>query len=170
MTEAARAGRWQRLRRRLEASGSAEDGQIMLLSIVYGLVALTLVLVVVSVSSVYLERKRLLALADAVAADAADTVDEDSYFGGERPQEVAIPLTDDSVQQAAADYLEAAPRAVVDFDELAIASPTGTPDGTTAQVSLAAVVRPPVVTWVLRPWQDGFVVTVTTSAEAVAAD
>lgn len=162
--------RWMRRRWRAVVRRDADDGQIMLLSLVYGLVALTLVLVVVSVSSVYLERKRLLALADAVAADAADAVDEDSYFGGERPEDAAIPLTDDSVQQAAVDYLEAAPRAVVDFDDLVVASPTGTPDGTTAQISLAAVVRPPVVTWVLRPWQDGFVVTVTTSAQAEAAD
>ncbi len=155
--------RWRALRER------RDDGQIMLLSIFYGLVALTLVLVVISVSAIYLERKRLLALADAVAADAADSISEDDYFGDERPDAPALPLSDASVRDAVEDYLSAAPRGVVDFDDLAIAQPTGTPDGTTAQVSLSAVVRPPVVTWVLSPFRDGFVVTVTSSAEAEAA-
>lgn len=143
-----------------------DDGQIMILSIFYGLLALALVLVVVSVSAIYLERKRLLALADAVAADAADALDEGAYFGAERPEGAALPLTDASVRLAVEDYLSAAPQGVVDFESLAIAQPTGTPDGTTAQVSLSAVVRPPVVTWAIAPWQDGFVVTVTSSAAA----
>lgn len=147
-----------------------DDGQIMLLSIFYGLLALALVLVVVSVSAIYLERKRLLSLADAVAADAADAIDEDTYFTTDRTETPSLPLTDASVQQEAARYLDAAPSGVVDFEGLAIVAPTGSPDGTTAQVSLSAVVRPPLVTWVLAPWQDGFVVTVTTSAEAEAAD
>jgi uncharacterized membrane protein len=165
MTERVPGGRWRRLRER----SREDDGQIMLLSIVYGLVALALVLVVVSVSAIYLEHKRLLALADAVAADAADAVDEDAYFGSERGEAAALPLTDASVRQGVQDYLAAAPLGVVDFESLAIAEPTGTPDGTTAQVSLSAVVRPPLVTWVIAPWQDGFVVTVTSSAAAEAA-
>lgn len=152
--------------RRLSARAREDDGQIMLLSIAYGLVALALVLTVVSVSAIYLERKQLLALADAVAADAADAVDEESYFGSDRGETPALPLTDASVQHAAQDYLAAAPAGVVDFESLAIAQPTGTPDGTTAQVSLSAVVRPPLVTWAIAPWQDGFTVTVTSSAEA----
>lgn len=159
-------GRWRRLRDRARE----DDGQIMLLSIAYGLVALALVLVIVSVSAIYLERKQLLALADAVAADAADAIDEDIYFGQDRGDVPALPLTDTSVRSDAEDYLAAAPAGVVDFESLAIVEPTGTPDGTTAQVSLAAIVRPPVVTWVLAPWQDGFVVTVTASAEGETAD
>lgn len=158
--------RVRRLRRRLDARWREDDGQIMLLSIAYGLVALALVLTVVSVSAIYLERKQLLALADAVAADAADAVDEGQYFGSDRGDEPTLPLTDASVQQAAQDYLAAAPAGVVDFERLAIAEPTGTPDGTAAQVSLSALVRPPLVTWVISPWQDGFTVTVTSSAAA----
>lgn len=143
-----------------------EDGQIMILSIFYGLIALALVLVVVSVSAIYLENKRLLALADAVAADAADAVDEEGYFGSDRLDVPVLPLTDTSVRQAVQDYLAAAPRGVGDFEALAIGEPTGTTDGTTAQVTLSAVVRPPLITWAIAPWQDGFVVTVTSSAEA----
>lgn len=146
-----------------------DDGQIMLLSIFYGLIALALVLVVVSVSAIYLERKQLLALADAVAADAADSIDEDVYFSSDRPHDPALPLTDASVHQAVQDYLAAAPQGVVDFEALAVADPTGTPDGTTAEVSLQAIVRPPLVTWAISPWQDGFVITVTSRAEAEPA-
>ncbi|GAB2613860.1 hypothetical protein [Pseudactinotalea suaedae] len=153
--------RWRRLRE--------DDGQIMLLSIFYGLIALALVLVVVSVSAIYLERKSLLALADAVAADAADAIDEDSYFGADRPGDPALPLTDSSVRQEVVDYLAAAPLGVVDFEDLAISAPTGTPDGTTAEVTLSAVVRPPVVTWAISPWREGFVVSVTARAEAEPA-
>lgn len=154
----------------LRRRGGGDEGQIMLLSIVYGLVALTLVLVVVSVSAIYLERKRLLALADAAAADAADAVDDDSYFGAGRPISAALPLTDASVKADVADYLAAAPDAVVDFESLLVLEPTGTPDGVTAQVSLSSVVRPPVVTWVLQPWSDGFRVSVTARAEAEPAE
>jgi len=157
-------------RRRLPGRLRDDDGQIMLLSIAYGLVALALVLVVVSVSAIYLERKRLLALADAVAADAADAIAEDAYFGGDRPDGPALPLTDDSVRQEVQEYLAAAPQGVVDFEGLAVGELTGTPDGTTAQVTLSAVVRPPVVTWAIAPWRDGFVVTVTASAEAITVD
>lgn len=138
----------------------------MLLSIFYGLLALALVLVVVAVSAIYLERKRLLALADAVAADAADAVDDDIYFGPDRGEEPELPLTDASVHQQVQDYLAEAPAGVVDFESLTVGQPTGSPDGTTAQVTLAAVVRPPVVTWAISPWQDGFTVTVTASAQA----
>lgn len=154
----------------LRARLREDDGQIMLLSIFYGLLALALVLVVVSVSAIYLERKQLLALADAVAADAADAIDEGTYFHDGRPRDPSLPLTDASVHQAAEDYLAAAPLGVVDFESLAIADPTGTPNGTTAEVTLSAVVRPPLVTWVISPWRDGFVISVTASAEAEGAE
>lgn len=147
-----------------------DDGQIMLLSIFYGLITLALVLVVVSVSAIYIERKSLLALADAVAADAADAIDEGSYFGTGRPADPALPLTDEAVQQAVADYLAAAPVGVVDFEGLTVSPPTGTPNGTTAEVTLSAVVRPPVLTWAISPWRDGFVVSVTSRAEAETTD
>lgn len=159
MTDGAPLVRWR-------ARAREDDGQIMLLSIFYGLIALALVLVIVSVSAIYLERKQLLALADAVAADAADSIDEDAYFGSDRPADPALPLTDASVAQAVEHYLAEAPQGVVDFEGLAVADPTGTPDGTTAEVTLSAIVRPPLVSWAISPWQDGFVVSVTARAEA----
>ncbi|HLS15525.1 MAG TPA: hypothetical protein VK095_13530 [Beutenbergiaceae bacterium] len=150
--------RWRRLRDR------DEDGQIMLLSMVYGLVALALVMVIVSVSAVYLERKRLLSLADALAADAADAADLQVWYGA---GETDLVLTDASVRTSVDDYLGAAPAAVTGrFEDFAVTTPTGTPDGETAQVSLTAQVRPPLVPWMLTPWQDGFPIEVTAEGRA----
>lgn len=155
----AAGARWRRLRER------GEDGQIMLLSMVYGLVALALVMVIVSVSAVYLERKRLLSLADALAADAADAADLQVWYGTEAADRLV--LTDASVRDSVDDYLVAAPAAVTErFEDFAVTAPTGTPDGQTAQVSLTAQVRPPLVPWMLTPWQDGFHIEVTAEGRA----
>src|SRR5699024_3740615 len=74
-----------------------EDGQIMLLSIVYGLITLALVLVVASVSHLHIERKRLWSLADALAAGAADAADTGVWY--ETAGADGLVLTDASVSQ-----------------------------------------------------------------------
>lgn len=138
----------------------------MLLSIVYGLITLALVLVIISVSALYIERKRLLALADALAADAADAADVEVWY--ETAGADGLVLTDASVQGAVTDYLAVAPGALTDrFNEFAVAAPTGSPDGQIAEVTLSARVRPPLVPWVLTPWRDGFVIEVTAQGRAV---
>ncbi|WP_022919328.1 hypothetical protein [Ruania albidiflava] len=152
--------RWWRARWARATSGSEDEGQILLLSLVFGVLTLTLVLVVASVSAIYLERKELLALADALAADAADAVDAERYYTD--PGVDHLPLTDASVHAAVQEYLAAAPAAVTDeFEAFAVVPPTGTPDGSVAEVTLSARVRPPVLPWVLMPWADGFPVEVT---------
>lgn len=158
------------LRRRLAGDGGAEQGQIMLLSLVFGVLVLALVLVVTSASAVHIERKRLLALADGAAADAADAIDVAAYYAAPAgPPDAAtrIPLSDASVEAAVREYLQGAPPALVgEFDRLRVAEPTGTPDGTTAQVTLTATARPPLVPWVLLPWSDGVALRVTSTARA----
>ncbi|GAA4416971.1 hypothetical protein GCM10023169_12540 [Georgenia halophila] len=65
------------------------------------------------------------------------------------------------------DYLASVPGPVVgQFEELAVAEPTGTPDGTTAEVTLVARSRPPLVPWALVPWSDGITLRVTAGARA----
>ena len=131
------------MRRRLErASGVRTDdaGQILLLALLYGLIALLLVLVVVAASAVHLDRKRLLALADAAALDAADAVDEAAYFEATARAEGidAVPVTDATVRESVVAYLQRqdAPSRFIDLSVDTAA--TGTPDGQSAVVVLTA--------------------------------
>ena len=177
------SGPWRRCAKAFrERLGGKDDGQIMLLSMAFGAITLVLVLVVAAVSSIYLERKELLALADAMAADAADAVDEHAYYNdppaadgspaaapamSATPGEGVVPLSDASVEQAVREYLAAAPAQVAgEFEDFRVATPTGTPDGTTAVVTLRARARPPMVPWVLLPWAEGFSIEVTARAQA----
>lgn len=150
-----------------------DRGQITLLVIVYLLIAFSLVTVVVSASAVHLGRHRLLAVADAAALDSADALDRPSFYGaGEHPPgsqtgHPTVPLSDASVRDGVRAYLAGA-GAGQRFGELSVADPTGTPDGSTAEVTLTAVVRLPLVGAVLAPWSDGVRITVTARARAVS--
>jgi len=158
--------------RRRELHG--DDGQVMLLSIAYGVLALLLVTVVVSASSIHLDRKELLALADLTALAAADALDEDAYFGRTANPPPCAPgcpggadllvLSDASVRTAAEDYL-AATAATAGLERLTLVD-AGTPDGRTAQVRLRALARPSLLSWITAPWQDGVVLDVTAAARA----
>jgi uncharacterized membrane protein len=92
-----------------------DEGQILLLGIAYGLLALALVLVVASASAVHIERKQLIALADAAALDAADALDAELFYLGTDATttptdvsgtDVAVPLTREGVRTAVAAHLE----------------------------------------------------------------
>ncbi|NCT91580.1 hypothetical protein GXB85_11540 [Cellulomonas sp. APG4] len=134
----------------------------MILSLLYVVLALLLVTAVASATSIHLERKALLALADGAALAAATALDEEAYYartGGEEP----LMLTDASV--AAAVERHVAATAADDLEGLAITRAVAI-DGRTAEVTLAAVARPPLITWVTAPWSDGIRLEVTTRARA----
>ncbi len=135
-----------------------ERGRILVLTIGCAALAAALIAVSASASAVYLDRKELLALADATAAHAAATIDEDSYSSGQ------IAVTDSSVQRAASEFLASAPESLTNAPGLAIASPTGAVNGTDAQVTLVALSRPSFLPWVLAPWSDGIALQVTVTA------
>jgi hypothetical protein len=136
-----------------------EDGSILLLTILYGIVALVLVLVAVASTSLYLERKRLLTLADGAALAGAEAFELGTVVvdGGE----VRTTLTPAAVERAARDYLAAAPHAA--FDGLALTRAT-TIDGQSATVSLSASWRPPVLVLLLP---SGIDLSVTSAARSV---
>jgi hypothetical protein len=155
-----------RLRARLTRAGR-DAGQITLLSIAFGALALLLVTSVVSATSVHLERKRLFTLADDVSLGAADALDLDSFYrgrAGEPRTGAVVPLTDDDVRRAAAAQLAAHP--ATDGLEAVTLSRAVTPDGHTARVTLTAVARPVLLSWVTAPWSDGITLRVTSSARA----
>lgn len=143
---------------------SGDEGQILLLSIGYLLLALLLVTAVVSASSVHLERKRLLALADLTALAAATALDDDAYYRRTGADATLVPLSDASVRTAALDHLAGAPEAG-GLEALTLVA-AGTADGRTATVTLAARARPPLLGWVTAAWSDGIGLRVTASARA----
>lgn len=155
------------LRGRFDRAG-LEAGQIMLLSIVFGVLALLLMTSVVSATSVHLERKRLLILADNLALEAADALDLDAFYRGQAdaPRSGAVvPLTDAGVRQAVEAHLTEHPGVAAGLDTLLVIEAV-TPDGRTARVTLTAVARPVLVSWVTAPWSDGIALRATSSARA----
>lgn len=134
----------------------------MILSLLYVVLALLLVTAVASATSVHLERKALLALADGAALAGATALDEEAYYtreGGTEP----LTLTDASVAAAVEQHVAAsAPR---DLEGLAIARAVAV-DARTTEVTLVAVARPPLITWVTAAWSDGIPLEVTSRARA----
>jgi hypothetical protein len=141
---------------------AGDSGQVMLLIFAYSAISLLLVTVVIGASAVHLERKRLLALADAAALDAADALDTGGLYGqGAHPD--GVPLTDDSVRASVAAYVETA-GAAAEFEDFAVAPGTGTQDGRTAEVTLVARARLPIVSSVLGDYADGIQLVATSRA------
>jgi hypothetical protein len=128
-----------------EETPSREEGQIAVLSIGFILLALLTATVVMAVSAVYIEHKKLLSLADGAALAASDTFMAGDVEGGAAP---AVSLVDERVFEAVQAYL-AASGAYEVHDQLRIEPGTGSGPGGTALVTLSAVAHPPVVSFVL---------------------
>ena len=125
---------------------AGEDGQIVVLIIGFVLLGLLLATVVMAASSVYLEHKKLLSLADGASVAAAD-----SFTLGELGSAAGTPtavLDGGRVRSAAVDYLQRN-GAFNRFSGLAVAPGTGSPDGATAVVTLSVAVHPPVVNFLV---------------------
>jgi hypothetical protein len=155
-------------RRRLAAlSGTGRDeGQVLLLTLCYAVIALLLITVVASASTVHLERKRLLALTDQAALAAADTMGEDAYYGRDPsagPDRALVVLTSPSVRTAVEEHLERSPGAARMTALTVVGTST---DGRTAEVTLGAVARPPLISWVTAAWSDGIALRATSRARA----
>jgi hypothetical protein len=140
-----------------------DSGQVLLLILVYCLITVSLVGVVASASAVHLERKRLLSLADAAALDAADALDSDAFYRRGTSPGDGVPLTDASVRASVREYVELA-GARERFEDFAVASSTGTSDGRTAEVTLVARARPPLLTAAVPAFTHGVPLVVTARA------
>lgn len=125
-----------------------EEGSILLLTLFYAFLALVLILVTVAATSLYLERKRLLTLADGAALAGAEAFELSAVAvttDGSGP--VLRPaLVSADVHAAAAEYLATAPHGSIAGLALTGASSV---DGQSATVSLSAYWRPPVLAVVL---------------------
>jgi hypothetical protein len=150
------------------AGGEGESGQIMLLTSAFVAFALLLVTVVVSATGVHLDRKRLFDVADAAALDAADSMSEDLFYENRpvEPEEGALlVLSDREVRASVESFLAAHPEMLDDLHAVTIVE-ASTPDGRTAQVRLAGLSRPVLVSWVTQLWSEGIVVRAESSARA----
>ncbi|MEN3344535.1 MAG: hypothetical protein V7635_1111 [Arthrobacter sp.] len=119
---------------------------MIVLIIGYVLLALLLATVVAAASSVYIEHKKLLSLADGASVAAAD-----SFTLGQLESAAGSPtaiLSGARVRSAAVAYLDRT-AAFTRFSGLAVAPATGSPDGSTAVVVLSAAVHPPVVNFLV---------------------
>ncbi|MEO8094699.1 MAG: pilus assembly protein TadG-related protein [Pseudolysinimonas sp.] len=125
------------MRRRL----SGDDGSVLPLICFYGALALLVTLIVASATSLYLERKRLFTLADGAALVGAEsfTLADVSVT----PSGPRVELKPAQVRSAVRKYLDGNP--IGRFESLSLDEAT-TLDGRSAQVTVSAVWRPPVVT------------------------
>ncbi len=136
-----------------------EDGSSLILTIFYGAFALALILLVVAATSLSLERKRLFNLADGAALAGAEAFDLSAVQV--TADGVTVTVQGADVRAAALEHLEAVPHGSLEEVRLEHA---GTPDGASAQVTLSAWWRPPVLT-VFVP--DGIRLAVTSTARSV---
>ncbi|WP_430645607.1 pilus assembly protein TadG-related protein [Agromyces sp. GXS1127] len=117
-----------------------EGGSTLLLTIFYGVLALALVLVVTSATSLYLERKRLFTLADGAALAAAESWRlEEVRLEGDA---LVFGLDEASVADAAATYLGDAGHSLRGLELVR----AGSADGRSASVTLRAVWHAPIST------------------------
>jgi hypothetical protein len=156
------------LARRLHGVAPRDAGSVTLLSIAFGALALLLMTAVVSATSVHLEQKRLVALADELALEAADALDLTAFYRGQAPSPTeagVVPLTDDDVRGAVEQYLADHPGVAAGLEGLRVVEAVSD-DGRTARVGLVALARPPLVSWVTAAWSDGIALRATASARA----
>ena len=119
----------------------SDDGSTLLLTIFYGFLATTLILVVVAATSLYLERKRLFTLADGAALAASESFTLDTASG------TPVPLLNSAdVANAVDRFLAIAPHG--GFEGFRVARAVAV-DDIGASVTLTAYWRPPVLTLVL---------------------
>lgn len=116
-----------------------EHGSTLLLTIFYCFLGISIVLVVASATTLYLERKRLFTVADGAALAGAEAWALDSVrVDGDR---LAIELDDGDVRRAAAEYLA---DAASDLDDDVVLVRAASDDGRSATVTLRSVWQAPI--------------------------
>lgn len=145
---------------RHQPEDAREAGQLVVLIIGYVLIALLIVTVVAAASSVYLEHKKLLSLADGASIAAADSFTL-GQIDGSSGTPTAI-LSGPRVRSTTLDYLSH-DGAYARFSGLAVTPATGSPDGATAVVVLSAAVHPPIVNFLVP---DGIRIEATSTARS----
>lgn len=126
--------RWARQR---AALARGDDGQLLLLVLVYTLIAGLMVTAVVNLSKAYLYRRALLSAADGAALAAANEPDLRRIYTGTG---ASLPLSEEGAAEAVRRYVRQADLADR-FEGFRVVDVTT--DGETVTVTLGAVVRMP---------------------------
>ena len=150
--------------RRWSSTGGRRDERGSITPLILGLTVIAMLLIAgtITVTSAHLSRMRLLDVADGAALSAANALDDAAY---DRGVGGSVPLSNASVQQAAAAYVESRPRPG-SILRWRLAPGTGTPDGRTAVVALTGVAELPMIGPALR--ELGVSVTISVRSEARA--
>lgn len=110
-----------------------DEGSVLLLTLGYVLLALAVIFVCVCATDLYIAQKRLDALADSAALAGAD-----GFTVAVRDGTALAELTDSGVEEQASALVRTMPGG-------ATVVAAGTPDGVTAQVTVATGWRPPLL-------------------------
>lgn len=148
---------WRRLR---ELRDDDESGSVLLLILGFGIVVLALAFVVASISALHIERKQLLAAADAAALDAASLLDEERFLA-ENAQDFLI--SPDQVTARVEDYLASFGPAIGLDDPRVVAASVGE-DGRTVTLTLSGRADLPLVPAIIPGIADALRVEVTSVA------
>ena len=148
------------MNRRHQVRWRDDDGQLLLLVLVYTVIAGVLVTVVVDVSQVFLYRRSLLAAADAAALAAANAPDLDRVYRGVGD---LLPLSRRGATAAVDQYADDASldERFTDFDVRRIDT-----DGASVTVTITARARLPFVGLVTAGFADGYPVTARATARS----
>ncbi len=137
---------------------SVDEGQLLLLLLVYTVIAGLLVTVVVNLSSAYLYRRSLVAAADGAALSAANQPDLERIYAGTG---AVLPLSVDGTRAAVRQYVRDADlqRRFNGFRVVEVST-----DGESVAVTLATTVRFPLVNLVSARFAAGYDIDATARA------
>ena len=146
--------------RQLRRCAGDDDGQLILLILVYTVIAGLLVTVVVDVSKVYLYRRSLVAAADGAALSAANQPDLAGVYDG---ADTTLPLSRTGTRAAVEQYVADAELAqrFPDFGVTAVDT-----DGVTVAVTFHATVPMPFGNLVTARFAGGYPVRATARARS----
>ncbi len=147
------------MRQMLSRLRSDENGSSLILTIFYGAFALALILVVVAATSLSIDRKRLFSLADGAALAGAEAF-ELSAVNADAAGFTAM-LASADVRVAALEYIAAVPHGAL---EGVVVESAASPDGLSAEITVSAWWRPPVLTVFVA---EGLRLEVTSTARSV---
>lgn len=139
-----------------------DRGQLSILILGLTVIAMTLIIGGLAVTSVQISRMRLLDAADSAALEATDEGTERIYDQGLGE---TLPLTDDVVRRSASEHLASRDRPH-GVESWAVAGGTGSPDGRTAVVRLRGEADLPLIGGLLESMGGSVTVTVESRARA----